>query len=214
MNRAIEILPAINVKNFKELKEKIKIVKPYVKWVQIDVADGKFTNWKTWNNPRDLSKLKNYPKIEVHLMIADIDKKIKNWLYCQPIKRIIFHLEAAKNPDSVIAQIKKAKKEVGVAINPNTPVSRLKPYLNEVKFFQILGVDPGRAGQKFQKKVLKKVKWLRDNCKDCSIEGDGGMKKGVIKDMTKAGADIFASASAIFSNNDIKKAISELKKDI
>ena len=208
----IKIIPAINAKTLKELKEKIKLVRPYANWVHLDVADGVFTPNITWRNPKDLLKTKFPLKFEVHLMVDSVDEKINRWLV-PPVKRIIFHLESAKNPAAIIERIKKAKKEVGVSINPETAVLKLKPYLGKVKFFQVLGVNPGKAGQKFQRKVLKKVRWLRKNCKDCRIEGDGGMKVGVAREMAKAGADKIASASAIFGKPDIKKAVEELKKD-
>lgn len=210
--KKIEIIPAINAKGFKELQNKVKLVEPYAKWIHLDVADGIFTPNKTWQNPGDLLKIKNHPKIEVHLMVRSVDAIIKDWLIL-PVKRIIFHLESAKNPDLIIKEIKKAGKEAGISLNPETKAGKLTPYFNKVKFFQILGVNPGRAGQKFQKKVLSKVGFIRKNCDECVIEGDGGMKVGVVRKMAKAGVNLIASASAIFDNPDIKKAIEELEKD-
>ena len=46
-----EIIPAIIAKDFLELEKKIKLIEPYVNWVQLDVSDGKFTTMKTWNSP-------------------------------------------------------------------------------------------------------------------------------------------------------------------
>ena len=39
----LEVVPAINAESFDKIREQIKLVEPYVKWVQIDVADGTFT---------------------------------------------------------------------------------------------------------------------------------------------------------------------------
>lgn len=210
--KRISIIPAINSKTFKEIKKNISLVFPYSNWIHLDVADGVFTPNKTWNNPKDLLKLKNLPKIEVHLMIDSIDENIKDWLI-PPVKRIIFHLEAAKSPFAIISKIKKSKKDVGISISPQTSASSLAPYFKKVKFFQPLGVNPGQAGQKFQRKVLAKVRYIRKNCPACTIEGDGGMKVGVIRQMVEAGADKIAAASAIFGQPNIKKAIETLRKD-
>lgn len=207
----IQIIPAINAKTFREVTKKISLVAPYCQWIQLDIADGKFTPWKTWQNAKDLAKLKTNLKIEVHLMIGDVDKKIKNWLR-KPIKRIIFHFEASANPNYVISTCQKAKIEPAIAINPETAWQKLIPYFGKVRFFQVLGVNPGKAGQKFQPKVLSKVIHIRKNCKNCIIEGDGGMNKEIIKKMAKAGANVFAAASAIFKKADIKKAIGKLKE--
>ena len=43
-----EIVPAIIAKDFAELERKIKLVEPYVNWVQLDVMDGKFAPEKSW----------------------------------------------------------------------------------------------------------------------------------------------------------------------
>ncbi len=43
-----EIIPAIIAKSFDELEEKIKLIEPYLKTVQIDVMDGIFVSNKTW----------------------------------------------------------------------------------------------------------------------------------------------------------------------
>ena len=211
--KSVKIIPAINARSFIEVKNKIKLVKPYADWIHLDVADGRFTPNTTWHNPKDLLKLKNPPKIEVHLMINNIDKKIQNWLIL-PVKRIIFHLEGARNPDLIIKKIKATKKQAGISINPETSVLKLVPYFGKVNFFQILGVNPGKAGQKFQKKVLNKVRFIRKNCLERVIEGDGGMRAGTAKKMVKAGANLIVSASAIFDKPDVKKAIQELKSEI
>ena len=62
-----EIVPAIIAKDFGELKEKIKLVEPYVKAVQLDVMDGIFTPNKTWNEPDDLKEIKT------ELIFANVD---------------------------------------------------------------------------------------------------------------------------------------------
>jgi ribulose-phosphate 3-epimerase len=43
-----EIVPAIIAKSFEELEKKIRLVEPYVNWVQLDVMDGKFAPEKSW----------------------------------------------------------------------------------------------------------------------------------------------------------------------
>ncbi|PIR07445.1 ribulose-phosphate 3-epimerase [Candidatus Jorgensenbacteria bacterium CG11_big_fil_rev_8_21_14_0_20_38_23] len=214
-----EIIPAINTDSFEELKRRIKLVEPFVNpvpprreagWVQFDIADGTFTKNTTWHNAEDLLSLKTFPNIEVHLMINNIEERIEEWLIA-PVKRIIFHLEAAKNPDFVIEKCRKAGKEVGIAINPDTPWTKLVPYFQKADLFQVLGVYPGLAGQKFQEECFDKITHLRKQCKNCIIEVDGGMNKETAKKVVEAGADIIVAASAIFDSRDIKKAIEELK---
>ena len=182
-------------------------------WVQLDIADGTFTKNTTWHNAGDLLSLDPPAgglKIEVHLMISNIEERLEEWLIA-PVKRIIFHLETAKDPDFVIEKIKKAGKETGLAIGPDTAWTKLISYFQKVDLFQILGVYPGLAGQKFQEDCFDKIRHLRKECPQCIIEVDGGMDRETAEKAVEAGADIIVAASAIFDSDDIKKAIEELK---
>lgn len=227
----IEVIPAINADSFEEIKRRIKLVELHVNpavggagWVQLDVCDGTFTANTTWHNPEDLLAFETPLKIEVHLMISDIEKKLENWLLPN-VQRIIFNLEAAKDADFVIEKchanpvpfrirwlpVFKAKREVGIAIGPDTSWTRLVPYFNKADLFQILGVQPGLAGQKFNEECFDKIIHLRKSCRRCIIEVDGGMNRETARRAASAGANIINAASYIFDAPDIKTAIEELK---
>lgn len=203
------IIPSINVDTFEEVKEKIRLVEPYVSWVHLDVADGTFTKNTTWHNDKDLNFLKTNLNIEVHLMINDIERWISDWLNPN-IKRIFFHLSASHDPDFVIKKIKKAGVEPGIAISPDESWIKAVHYKNKVDAFQILGVHAGPAGQKATEETFERIKEMRKFCASCIIEVDGGMNEETIRKANKAGADIIVVASAIF-NGDIKKNIEKLK---
>lgn len=205
-----EVIPAINTDSFEDVKNKIKKVEPYAKWVQLDIADGTFAKNTTWHNASDLLSFETPLKIEVHLMINNIEERADEWIL-PGVSRIIFQLEAAKDPDFAIKKIKDAGKEAGIAIAPATAWTRLTPYFNKADLFQILGVEPGLAGQKFQEECFDKISHLRKECPECIIEVDGGMDSAAAKKAVRAGADIIVAASAIFESRDIKKAIKELK---
>ncbi len=209
----IQVIPAINSESFEEVKQRIKLVEPYASWVQLDVADGTFTKNTIWHNAGDLLKIKTSLKIEVHLMISDIDERIEEWLI-EPVERIIFHLEAAKNPDFVIEKIKKFGKEAGIAISPDTSWTKLVPYFGKVDFIQVLGVNPGLPGQKFQEECFDKIAHIRKECPGCIIEVDGGMNNETAKKAVEFGANIINAATEIFNAEDIKEAINMFQKDV
>ncbi len=205
----IEIIPTINTDSFEEVKRKIKLVEPYSKWAQLDICDGTFTKNTTWHNPEDLLSLNTKLKIEAHLMIGDIEKKIDSWLIAA-VNRIIFHLEAAKDPDFVIKKCRETKKEVGIAIGPDIPWTKLAPFMGKIDLIQVLGVYPGLAGQKFQEENLDKIRHLRKEFPNCIIEVDGGMDFKAAKKAIKARANIINAATAISGAENIKKAIEKL----
>ncbi|MEW5907731.1 MAG: hypothetical protein AB1643_00920 [Patescibacteria group bacterium] len=197
----IKIIPAINADNFEEIKEKIKLLESIklVDWIQLDVADGTLTKNTIWHNSSDLLNLKTNLNIEVHLMINDIERRVEDWLLPN-VKRVIFHIEKCKDPDFVIKRLREACKEIGVAIGPETSWTKLSPFKNRADIFQILGVKPGLPGQKIQEETFEKIKNLREHCRLCIIEVDGGVNKENAKRVVDAGANILVAATAIFSS--------------
>ena len=215
MNTAekVEIIPAINTEMFDEVERRVRLVEPYSSWVHLDIADGTFTKNTIWHDARDLVGFRTPLKIEAHLMVRDIDTRIAEWLQA-PIARIIFHLEAGHDPNVVIAQCRKAGKQVGLAIVPDTSWIQLQPYWDRVDLVQTLGVHPGLAGQEIQPETYEKIAHLRASCPSCTIEADGGMKVGTARRAALKGANIIVAASAIFGSEDIGQAIDKLKRDV
>ena len=205
----VEIIPSINVSDFEELKKRIKKIEPCAKWAHLDVSDGVFTKHVSWHEPKDLVGFKTKLKLEVHLMVENPEKEIEEWLI-KPVSRIIFHQEATKDHQFLINKIHEAKKEVGIAIKPDTPWLKLFPYLGKVEVLELLAVSPGPSGQEFSDEILHKIGHIRSLCKECIIEVDGGVNKRVAAKCVKEGANLLVAGKAIFEARNIKKAIVEL----
>ena len=61
-------------------------------------------------------------------------------------KKIIFHYEAVKDIDNFIKKIKKKKLIPCIAINPETSIEKIKPFLNKINNVLIMTVKPGFSG--------------------------------------------------------------------
>ncbi len=207
----IEIIPAINVDSFEEVLERLNAVEAFItspsgagpppggiKWAQIDVADGTFTKNTIWHNSRDLAFLQMPLKIELHLMLDNMERRIEDWL-SPNVHRIIFHISATNDSDFIIKKCREAGKEVGIAIGPDESLAQAMEYKDKVDMFQILAVKPGLPGQEAQEEVFERIKEVRKFCPSCIIEVDGGMNKDTIKKAVEAGANIIVAANAIFS---------------
>lgn len=206
----IEVIPTILVKDFKELKEKIKLVESHVKWVQLDVMDGIFVDNTTWNNPSDLKNLEIGLKLEAHLMIEEPENYIDEWIK-SGVKRIIFHYEATDKHREIIEKIKKAGLEVGLALNPETSIDVVDNFIKDLDLILIMTVNPGWGGQEFLEKQLGKIKQLRNKYQDVKIEVDGGISLETAPKVIKAGANLLAVGSVIFESDNIKETIWKLK---
>jgi len=207
------LIPSINAESFEEVKEKIKMVEPYVLWAHLDISDGTFGKSLTWHNPKDLLNFETKLNLEAHLMVNEVEKKIDQWID-SPVKRFYFHIGATSNPEIVIEKIKAEGKEVGIAISPEESVFNALSFKDRVDVYQILGVPPGPAGQKMREETFKRIKKVKKNCKSCIIEVDGGINKKTAKKVKEAGADIIVSATAIFSDPEgVEEAIKNLMSD-
>ena len=233
--QGLELIPSINVLTFVEVKERIVKVEPYVSWCHLDVTDGVFSKHETWRDPKDLARLQTKLNVEVHLMVAEPENVIEQWLVV-PVKRVIVHIEAMKNPELIIKKCREADVEVGFAINPETPWEKLQPWfgpvkspmpkasadalgrltsneVNKVDMVQVLAVKPGPSGQKMNEDTYAKIGYIRTACPRCIIEVDGGVNSETARKAVEAGANLLVAGHAIFGSKDVKKAIEELKLD-
>jgi len=210
----IDIVPAILVKTRKQLVTKLKKVEKHAKRAQIDIIDGKFAKNKTIS-ARSFRGLRTKLKLEIQLMVKNPLKHIEKFAKLKPWM-IIFHIESCKNKKEVlecIKMIKKAKIKPSIAINPNTPTVKIKPYLKLVDQILVMTVHPGFMGRPFVTKTLRKIRTIRSWTRK-PIEVDGGIHIGTARKAAQAGANVFVAASAIFGKKDIKKSINDLRKDV
>lgn len=203
-----EIVPAILEKTFEEVQEKVRQIKPFTDFIQLDVMDGAFVPNTTFNNPDQAAKLDI--EMELHLMIDKPILFIQKWALPN-VRRIIVHYEAVANAEQIIKHVKDAGKEVAIAINPGTSTFELREYLDQLDMVLVMGVEPGFSGQKFHYDVLEKIKELKAERPDLLIEVDGGVNMHTRNAIVEAGADILAAASAIWSAEDIGAALEQLR---
>lgn len=204
------VIPAILAKSQKEFEEKIKNIAPHADVIQIDVMDGVFVPNTTWAETEEIKKIRLPMQFEAHLMVQNPEAgAIEEWAKAGAF-RIIFHIEATKKAGECIRQIKKYKKEASLAINPKTPVLKIKSLLKKIDYVLVMGVTPGFSGQKLQSVALQKIKQIRKLAPKIKIGVDGGVDKSNAKKLYAAGADNLNAASAIFKSKNIAKAIESL----
>ncbi|MFH1785457.1 MAG: ribulose-phosphate 3-epimerase [Candidatus Micrarchaeota archaeon] len=205
----IEVVPAILVKNREDLLHRINLVINLVKEIQLDIMDGKFVPNKTIG----LESLSNLPDTiyEFHWMVFEPER------YIAQIKGPnihLVHVETITSIKTIQSSVKKAGGKLGFAINPETPLEKLLPLIEQTKPVRILimTVHPGFSGQKYIMDMKTKIQKLRSLYPKLDIEVDGGINEETGRHAYEAGANILAAASSIFSSSDIKKSIDNLKK--
>lgn len=215
----VKIAPSILSGNFLNLEPDIRMVNGNADLIHIDVMDGSLVPNISFGFPvmEAIAKAVTVP-MDVHLMIINPDKYIERFAKCGA-NLISLHLEAAdqagKDPKEIIGMIKACGAKAGLAINPDVPVERLFPYIEDVDFFLIMSVFAGFGGQKFIPESIDRIKTLkaemdrRGVVKD--IEVDGGVSSANARILAEAGATMLVAGSSVFKAEDPAKAIAELR---
>jgi ribulose-phosphate 3-epimerase len=224
MTNKHEIIPAIIPSSFEDMREKASLVKELVAWVQIDVIDGIFVPSVSWPYApegisafRDMvSQKQQLPFLDklnygIDLMVENPEEEIPKW-YSIGARRFIVHIESIKNLDileQIVMQYRKANvSEVGIALNIETPIALLEPIMSEIDSVQFMGIARiGYQGEKFDERVIDKIKHLRKRHKDVIISVDGGVSLETASLLIGTGATRLVCGSAIFGSDDKEKTI-------
>lgn len=209
MTDMIEVIPAILEDDFPEIEKKIRLVEPYVSWVQIDIADSTLVPNTTFLDPKPFSLLKKPVRLEVHMMVRDPLVYLKSY-FDSNFRRFIAHIEG-DNIDEFISKAKELGGEAGLSIDGPTPISKIRPYLDKIDVVLVMAVKAGFSGQPYREGTGEKIRKIKDMKSDLPIAVDGAMNVDNARKAVEAGATRINSNSYIFGAKDIKVAVESLK---
>lgn len=197
------LAPSILSADFNVLGEQIQTVaKAGAQYIHVDVMDGIFVPSISYGMPVIKSVRKSTDAVfDVHLMITEPVRYIRDFVD-SGADIITVHVEACKDIDETIRDIKTCGVRAAVAINPETPVDKIMPYLDDIDMALVMSVHPGFGGQKFIPDVLDKVRiirsYYRDNNMDKDIEIDGGINFDNLPEVLEAGANVIVAGSSVY----------------
>lgn len=209
MTKKIQIAPSILSADFGKLNEDIKTIEADADLLHVDVMDGHFVPNLTFGAPI-VRWIKTKLPLSCHLMISNPQDFLEDFVKAGAAT-ITFHAEVVKDMSALIKKIHSLGVRAGVSVNPETPVSRLEPVLDEADEILVMSVHPGFGGQKFIESALDKIAWLRSKKSDLDIAVDGGIDDVTARKVVQAGANILVSGSYIFNSTNRKKAIASLR---
>lgn len=157
--------------------------------------------------------------LDTHLMISDPDTYLENFIQAGA-DRIDFHLESfpeAEREDrtgEVLSELERAGVQRGIAVNPETPVEAVYPWLERLDAVLLMTVHPGFGGQVLIRECLDKIPPLRAEAEERGVEVsigvDGGVKRENAAEVAGRGADMLVVGSAIFRAPEPSAAVKEL----
>ncbi|MDY6892421.1 MAG: ribulose-phosphate 3-epimerase [Chloroflexota bacterium] len=195
MEYIVRVVPAILTEDPRALEAMVHQVEGFMDYAQIDFMDGEFVPSRSIT-PEHVTQLQTKLGWEAHLMVLH-PETYPEGLRQAGARKVIFHYEATNTPEEVIRAIRGLGLRVGMAINPETSVSAIEPFLREIDSVLLLSVHPGFYGSKFIPEVPDKIAELRLIRHDIEIGIDGGVKESNIVEIAEKGPNAIYVGSAI-----------------
>ncbi|MGZ3605752.1 MAG: ribulose-phosphate 3-epimerase [Thermodesulfobacteriota bacterium] len=214
-----QIAPSILSADFSRLGEEVGAVeKAGADVIHVDVMDGHFVPNITIGPlvVKGLKKLTSLP-LDVHLMIERPERYVETFAEAGS-DWITIHAEVCSHLKAMVKRIRQLRVRPGIVLKPATSLNVLYPVLDDLDLVLIMSVNPGFGGQSFIPSALKKIERLRkivdrDGYR-LEIEVDGGIKIENIREVAKAGGDIFVVGTGIFKTRDYEETVRILRQEI
>lgn len=170
--------------------------------IHLDVMDGHFVDNISFGAPV-VAALRPYTPLpfHAHLMIEHPLRYAAGFAEAGS-DLVAFHVEAADDPTAVIDALRAAGRQVGLALNPETPAEAAHPFLDRIDLLLVMTVHPGFGGQAFLVEALPKLAALAAEVArrdlDLAIAVDGGVNLATIGQAHAAGGEVLVVGSALY----------------
>ncbi len=222
MDKEEKIRPSLLASDYLHIgRECNTVIKTGLKKIHFDVMDGSFVDDITYGEPLYkalMDKYKGRLEFDVHLMVDTPFKHVESF-YEAGAREISFHYENTLHDMDKVVKIKENHPDLklGLAISPETKISKVYGLYNLFDYFLIMSVVPGKGGQKFIEESEEKLRLLsefrRANNLDFYIGMDGGIDAKRAKHLFGMGLDFAVCGSSFFKAEDkdafVKEALSE-----
>lgn len=201
----IVIEPSILAADYMRVGEQVQAAEAAgITAFQIDIMDGQFVPNITfgWDFIKGLKGITS-SLLDVHLMIVQPERFLEAFVEAGA-DRLIVHQETCPHLHRTLTAIRALGIEVGVTINPATPLSAIEEVLYLVDMVQIMTVNPGFGGQQFITSQLDKIRRLKNLVDErqlthVQIGVDGGIDTTTAPQVIAAGATMLVAGSSVFN---------------
>jgi ribulose-phosphate 3-epimerase len=210
------IAPSLLASDFAHLADEIDRVRDAgADLLHVDSMDGHFVPNLTIG-PVVVEKIRAVTDmpLDVHLMLSEPGRYIQAYAEAGA-DNITFHAEVVEEPRALADRIRELGCEVGITLNPDGPLERVKAALPYVDLVLVMTIYAGFGGQKFMPEVLPMIRELKALMRPGQrLEVDGGIYADTIGLAAAAGADTFVAGTAVFRapGGDYAGSIAQLRR--
>jgi ribulose-phosphate 3-epimerase len=202
----IHIAPSVLAADFSRLGEQVaETDKAGANRIHVDVMDGHFVPNLSMG-PVVVKGLRPITRLmlEVHLMVEDPARFVDAFISAGADSLIVHH-EVLADPRPLLQKIRGLGKKAALAVNPESPVEALTPYLKEIDLALCMTVHPGFGGQRFLPESPERIRRLRELITQhnpaCELEVDGGIDLETAGEALAAGANVFVAGTSVFRHS-------------
>ena len=215
----MNITPAILPHSFEEIAEKTSRIEGLVNRVQIDLCDGIFGREKTWL-PEGTETLPAGFSYEFDVMVNDWNLYVMRALTVGA-SCIVAHVDQFNDGDmeTLVSLVSARRAQLGIAVSNDKTIDfhadmirkAVSLYGNNV-FIQVMGIrNVGEQGQIFDESATERIRALKQQFGDMSLQVDGGMTPETASLVMNAGAETIVVGSYIFGSEDAGGALKRLE---
>ncbi len=208
------IAPAILAKDFAAFSYELKRIEEanVFAYVHIDVMDGRFVSHTSFPEREEIMALNSKIPFELHLMVENPLKELNRWREISNVFRVVFHVESNDNPQECIHKIRSNNWEVGLALNPQTPLLTVEPFFPYTNVLQFMTVEPGAQGGQFVNEVENKIRSFTKLAQRPMCSVDGGVSEKTLPKLKDWGVEIAVGGSVFKESQNVKNTWEELMR--
>lgn len=199
MRSKYPIIPGCLVLSAENFIRRLEFSKAAGNSIHVDVVDNDFVKGHTL-------PIEQWPRLDIeyaeaHLMVRYPTKMLPA-LKKAGVTRAIIHVESIFDLDELAEVAKSHDILLGFAVNPDTDLHTVRPYLAISNYVQVMGVTPGKTGQRQVTQTNTAVSYFKSLPSRLTITVDGGVNATNIANLKSSGADYFIASSALYDRGE------------